>query len=112
MEDNWLNPDLNDEFNPEDHDVEMDEIAKMHAMADMKEAQRQWAREQAEKFYKDFETLDIQTSIKSVLKMIRTSELKLSNVNLMLDNIITVFEESEEYEKCHMCLKIKEGIND
>lgn len=112
MEDNWFNPDPNDGFDPEDHGIEMDEIAKMHAIADMKESQHQWAREQAEKFYKDFETLDIRVSVKSILKMIRSKELELTNVNLMLDNMIAIFQETEEYERCHICLKIKEGIND
>jgi hypothetical protein len=112
MEDNWFNPDPSDGFNPEDHGIEMDEIAKMHAIADMKESQKEWAREQAERFYQDFETLDILNAVSAIIKMIKTKELELTNVNLMLDNMITIFQETEEYEKCHTCLQIKNGVND
>lgn len=112
MENDWFNLNPNDGFNPEDHGIEMDEIAKMHAIADMKESQQHWARKQAETFYEDFKTLDVSFSIKTILKMIHSKELELSNVNLMLDNMISIFQETEEYEKCHICLKIKEGLND
>jgi hypothetical protein len=112
MEDNWFNTDPNDGFNPEDHGIEMDEIAKMHAMADMKESQKDWARRQAERFYQDFEKLDIPTSVSAILSMIETKELEIANVNTMLDNMITIFQESEEYERCHICLQIKTGVND
>ena len=44
--------------------------------------------------------------------MINTKELELGNVNTMLDNMITIFQETEEYEKCHICLQIKTGVND
>lgn len=112
MEDNWFNLDPNDGFNPEDHGIEMDEIAKMHALADMKESQKEWVRNQAERFYSDFEKLDTKTSIKSIVSMINAKELEIGNVNTMLDNMITIFQETEEYEKCHICLQIKTGVND
>lgn len=112
MEDNWFNLDPNDGFEPDDSGIEMDEIAKIHAIADMKESQLQWLREQAERFYKDFEALDIHVSVQSILNMIRSNELELNNVNLMLDNMIIIFQENEEYERCHICLKIKKEIND
>lgn len=112
MKDDWFNINDDEDFDPDDHGIEMDEIAKIHAIADMKESQQKWARKQAEEFYKDFETLDILLSVKSILKMIRSNELELTNVNLMLNNMIEIFKETEDYEKCHICLKIKEGIND
>ena len=37
MINDWLNQNPEDDFNPNDHDIEMDEIAKLHAMADMKD---------------------------------------------------------------------------
>lgn len=111
MEDNWLNIDPNDGFNPDNHEIEMDEIAKMYALADMKESQEKWAKEKAEVFYKDFENVNIDNSIQAVLSMISKNELNLHDVNLMLDNMINIFQESEEYEKCHVCLQIKKGIN-
>ena len=40
MIDDWLNQNPNDDFDPNDHGIEMDEIAKLHAMADMKEDQK------------------------------------------------------------------------
>ncbi len=30
----------------------------------------------------------------------------------MLANMIEVFKDDEEYEKCHVCNEIKKGIND
>lgn len=110
MSENLFNQ--NNDFNPEDHGIEMDEIAKLYALADMKESQKEWARSQAELFYKDFETLDINTSVSTVIRMIKTKELTLHNVNQMLDNMISIFQETEEYERCHICLQIKTGIND
>jgi hypothetical protein len=112
MEDNWFNMDPNDGFNPEDHDIEMDEISKMYAMSDMKESQEDWARERAELFYSDFSSLDIPASVSAVISMINAGEFNLTDVNTMLDNMIYIFQNDEEYEKCNICLKIKNGIND
>jgi hypothetical protein len=112
MEENWFNTDPNDGFNPEDHGIEMDEIAKMHAIADMKESQMEWARKQAERFYQDFEDLDVPNAVSAITGMIKNKELEISKVNLMLDNMITIFQETEDYEKCHVCLQIKTGVND
>ena len=112
MEENWFNADPNDGFNPEDHGIEMDEIAKMHALADMKESQKEWARTQAERFYQDFENLDVPNAVSAIIVMIKGKELELDDVNLMLDNMIAIFQETEEYEKCHVCLQIKTGVND
>ena len=53
MIDDWLNQNPDDGFDPNDHGIEMDEIAKLHAMADMKEDHELWARAQANKFYHD-----------------------------------------------------------
>ena len=90
----------------------MDEIAKMYAMADMEEEQKTWARKQAEKFYTDFENLSIEESILAVKSLIKTENVTLAEANKLMDNMIQVFQEDEEYEKCHICLQIKNGIND
>lgn len=113
MKDNWLNlnDDPNDDFNPEDHGIEMDEIAKMYAIADMKESKRAWAISQAELFYKDFENLSVPNAVKTIISLVRKNELSKENVNTMLNNMILVFQEIEEYEKCHVCLQIKNGVN-
>lgn len=100
-----------EEFNPEDHSVEMDEIARMYAERDMEQEKKEWAREQANRFYADFATLDIKNSIKAVMGLIRDGELTPREVNDMLDNMIGIFEEEEEYEKCHVCKQIKTGVN-
>ena len=100
-----------EEFDPEDHGIEMDEIAKMYAEQDMEQEQNEWAREQANRFYADFATLDIDNSIEAVLGLIRDKELTPLEVNEMIDNMITIFEEDEEYEKCHVCKQIKTGVN-
>ena len=112
MIDDWLNQDPDDGFNPNDHDIEMDEIAKLHAMADMKEEQEIWARQQAERFYNDFESLDISEAIIAVGSLIKNKALDLNQVNTMLDNMIEIFERDEEYERCHVCNEIKKGLND
>ena len=112
MINDWNNSDPDDAFNPEDHDIEMDEIAKMYAMADMEEEQKSWAREQASKFYKDFDNLSIEESVLAVKGLIKTESVSLLEANKLMDNMIQVFQDDEEYEKCHICLKIKNGIND
>ena len=111
MIDDWLNQNPNDGFDPNDHGIEMNEIAKLHAMADMKGDQETWAREQANKFYNDFETLDIKESIIAVTSLIRTKVLNINQVNTMLDNMIKVFTLDEEYEKCHIVNEIKRGLS-
>ncbi len=111
MKNDWLNPDSDDNFNPEDHGIEMDEIAKMYAKQDMEENQRLWAREQADKFYKDFENLNIKQSIKAVHVLIDNGTIDLPSANSLFDNMISVYEQYEEYERCHICLQIKTGIN-
>ena len=73
--------------------------------------QETWAREQANKFYNDFETLDIKESIIAVTSLIRTKVLNINQVNIMLDNMIKVFTLDEEYEKCHIVNEIKKGLS-
>jgi hypothetical protein len=109
MEDHNFN---NDEFNPNDHDIEMDEIAKMHASADMKEHENIWLRDKADYFYIDFIKIGTPESISCILSMIESREIKLVKINDMLDNMIHIFQENEEYEKCDICLQIKTGVND
>ena len=111
MIDDWLNQNPDDGFDPNDHGIEMDEIAKLHAMADMKEEQEIWAREQANKFYNDFESLNISDAILAVGSLIKNKALNIKQVNTMLDNMIEVFKGDEEYEKCHVCNEIKKGLN-
>ena len=111
MINDWLNQNPEDGFDPNDHGIEMDEIAKLHAMADMKSDQEIWAREQANKFYNDFETLDIKESIIAVTSLIRTKVLNINQVHTMLDNMIKVFTLDEEYEKCHIVNEIKKGLS-
>jgi len=45
MINDWNDSDPDDGFNPQDHDIEMDEIAKMYAMADMEEEQKNMGKE-------------------------------------------------------------------
>ena len=108
---NYFNTDTEDGFNPEDHEIEMDEIAKLYAMEDMKEEKLNWARKQANKFYNDFESLDISDAVIAVKSLIDNKSLDLKETNQMIDNMIEIFQEDEEYEKCHVCLQIKNGIN-
>ena len=111
MINDWLNQDPDDGFDPNDHGIEMDEIAKLHAMADMNGDQEIWAREQANKFYHDFEGLNITDSISAVSGLIKNKALDITQVNSMLDNMINVFLQDEEFEKCHVCNEIKKGLN-
>jgi hypothetical protein len=112
MKNNWFNSDPEDSFNPQDHNIEMDEIAKMYAIADMEDEQRIWAKKQAEKFYGDFDSLSIEDATLAVKSLIKNKAVTLLEANTLMDNMILVFQEDEEYEKCHICLQIKTGIND
>ena len=49
--------------NDEDSEFDDDEIAKIYAQKDMESQKQEWAREQALKFYDDFETLDINEAV-------------------------------------------------
>jgi len=111
MKNDWYDSNPEDGFDPQDHDIEMDEIAKMYAMADMKEEQRTWAKKQAERFYSDFENLSVEEAVLAVNALISTKNVTLSEANTLLDNMIQVFQDDEEYERCHVCLQIKNGIN-
>lgn len=110
MENDWYNSDPEDGFNPEDHGIEMDEIAKMYAIADMEDEQKSWAKKQAEKFYNDFENLSIEESVIAVRALIKSKSVTKKEAITLLDNMIQVFQDIEEYEKCHVCLQIKNGI--
>ena len=85
MIDDWLNQNPDDGFDPNDHGIEMDEIAKMYAMADMEEEQKGWAGEQAAKFYKDFDNLSIEESVLAVKSLIKTESVSLLEANKLMD---------------------------
>jgi len=110
MIDDWLDQYSDDEFNPNDHDIETDEIAELYAISDMKEDQEIWAREQANKFYNDFGSLNISDAVIAVNGLIRNKILDIKQVNTLLDNMIEVFLADEEYEKCQVCNEIKKGL--
>jgi hypothetical protein len=98
-------------MNIEEFDIEGDEIAKIYAIADMKEEQKRWENEKAQIFYQDFESLDINAATTAVIHLIKNGEITKDKVNELFDNMIKVFDEVEEYEKCHKCNQIKIGVN-
>ena len=110
MLDDWLNQNPDDGFDPKDHGIEIDDIAKLYAMEDMREDQEIWARQQADKFYHDFITLNITDATFAVNSLIKTKVLNINQVRTMLDNMIEIFERDEEYERCHVCNEIKKGL--
>ena len=77
----------------------------------MEEEQKTWAKKQAEKFYSDFDKLSIEEAVLAVKSLVKTKSVTISEANTLLDNMIQVFQDDEEYEKCHICLQIKNGIN-
>jgi hypothetical protein len=103
--------DGSEEFEPSDHGVEEDELAKLHARRDMEDERLAYAREQAYEFYSDFETLNIHNAIEAVFNLIETKDLTIDEVNEMIDNMIVIFEMDEAFEKCAVCVKIKTGVN-
>ena len=101
------------EFTDDDSEFEdEDEIAKIYAQKDMESQKQEWAREQALKFYDDFETLDINEAVLQINCLIADKTLTTKAVNNMIDNMIKIFVEMEEYEKCHVCNQIKIKFND
>jgi len=98
-------------FDPEDHGIGEDEIAKLHAEKDMEDERLHNVRAKAYEFYSDFETLNTDAAIEAVYQLIKSKELTLINVNEMIDNMIKVFEDDQAYEKCGVCVKIKVGVN-
>ena len=103
--------DTADGFDPEDHGIEEDELAKLHAKKDMEHERLEHAREQAYEFYSDFETLDVDAAIDAVYNLVRSKDLSIDQVNEMIDNMIKVFEQDQAFEKCGVCVKIKAGVN-
>ena len=73
----------------------------------MKSDKKAWAVEQAYKFYDDFDSLDVDEVVTNLHALIKDGTLRDSQINVMLENMITVFTELEEYEKCHICNQIK-----
>lgn len=106
-----MNLDRENEYNEEGFDIEGDEIAKMYALADMKEQEKKWAQEKAQLFYKDFEDLDINSAVRGIVQLIKKNEITKEATLTLFDNLIEVFEELEEYEKCHKCNQIKKGVD-
>ena len=111
MDGTWDNYDEGDNFNPDDWNIDPDEIAKLYAMADMKAERMEWARQQAQKFYNDFESLDVNEAVLQINCLLAEKTLTKKQVNTMLDNMIKIFVETEEYEKCHVCNQIKVKLN-
>ena len=108
MIDDWLNQNSDDEFNPNDHDIELDEIAKLYAISDMKEDQEIWAREQANKFYNDFDGLDITDAVIAVNSLIKNKILDIKQVTTLLDNMIEIYNQQPFYLKMyHNDLELK-----
>lgn len=98
--------------NDDDSEFEDDEIAKIYAQKDMESQKKEWAREQALKFYNDFETLDINEAVLQINCLIADKTLTKKAVDNMIDNMIKIFVEMEEYEKCHICNQIKQKFHD
>ena len=48
----------------------------------------------------------------AVKSLVKIKSVTLAEANTLLDNMIQVFQDDEEYERCHICLQIKNGIND
>jgi hypothetical protein len=106
-----MNLNRENEYNEEGFDIEGDEIAKIYALADMKEQEKKWAQEKAQLFYKDFEDLDINSAVRGIVQLIKKNEISKEATLTLFDNLIEVFEEVEEYEKCHKCNEIKKGVD-
>ena len=107
---NWDDYDSED-FNSDDFGLEPDEMSKLYAMEDMKEERRKWAIEQAYKFYDDFDSLDVEEVVSNLNGLIEQGTLRESQITTMFENMICVFQELEEYEKCHVCNQIKIKFN-
>jgi hypothetical protein len=106
-----MNLNRENEYNDEDFDIEGNEIAKIYALADMKEQEKKWAQEKAQLFYKDFEDLDINSAVRGIIQLIKNNEITKEATLTLFSNLIEVFEEVEEYEKCHKCNEIKKGVD-
>lgn len=97
--------------NENGQEQENDEIAKIYAMADLKTEHWNKTLQEVDYFYGDFSKYSSPNeAIRSIKGLIKTSELTLTTVHSLLENMIKVFEKIEEYEKCAFLLKIKKGL--
>jgi len=104
-----------DDLDPDDwddSDMDSNEMGKLYAMEDMKEDKEKWAIKQAYKFYDDFDSLNVDQVVTNLHVLLKEGTLRKSQVDVMLENMITVFTELEEYEKCHICNQIKIKFDD
>jgi len=79
-------------------------------MEDFKREHWEKTLKEVDKFYGEFENVSPRESILRIKGLIKRNELTVDVVHSLLDNMINVFEKTEEYEKCAICLKIKKGI--
>lgn len=109
MNDDIFN-DMGEDFDPRDYGIEYDEIAEIYAAADIKEEGKRQARDYALMHYADFERLKVKDSVDAINQYIKSNKLSRDSVIVFLSNMISIFEEYEEFEKCSLCNKIKEGV--
>lgn len=98
------------DFSEYSEDNISDEMSQIHAEYDMKQERQIWLLNKANEFYADFNSVDISTSINSVQYLIDEGEISIEVAVETLDNMISLFVDVEEYEKCDVCNKIKKGI--
>ena len=65
----------NDNFDPNDHNIENDEIAKIYAEADMKEERREWIKGRVNTFYNDFDKLSIDGAVERLKALVNSKSI-------------------------------------
>ena len=87
------------------------EIAKIHADIDIERERERVIIQLADLFYQQLKNLSVGESISHFKSHIIKNNIAPS-VEMQLKNMISVFESTEEYEKCHKILKIKKELFD
>jgi len=100
-----------EQFECGDNIESADEIAKIYAMNDIDDEWFKNALEMADDFYNDLKKHPLKGAIIEVNKSITNRVFSLEQVNTLLDNMIKLYVETEEFERCSFCSEIKKGIN-
>ncbi len=55
--------------------------------------------------------MNVSDAILAVSSLIKTKVLNIDQVNTMLNNMIKIYEQDEEFERCHICNQLIKSLN-
>ena len=81
-------------------DLDGNDIAKIYAERDMENYKKKWLKEKADLHYSDFKNLSIDAAVIAINFAIENSDVTRESSIELLENLIEIYKEYEEYERC------------